>query len=298
MAKAVVHESANILLRFYESIDSNRYDAVWLSRQLIIGYPSFEFMIRKPLIYDIDDAIFLNGKVSYFQFRKTAERACAVIAGNDFLAEEAEKYNSNVTVVPTAVDTCRWAPRRGLSEIALIGADSFRIGWSGTSSSFEFFLPLQRELKRFFTDFPTAKLLIMADRFPNELYDLKEFIEFVKWSPENEVSFIQSLDVGLMPIKDDSWSKGKCAYKMLLYAACGIPVIVTPIGVNRTILAEAELGVGAVQPSEWYEAMEMLFNDNDMRGRFGKNGVRLIKEKYSVATCALKIEKILRHSLK
>jgi len=295
MAKAVMHESANIFFRLYESIDSNRYDAVWLSRQLIIGYPSFESMIRKPLIYDIDDAIFLNGKASYYQFRKVAERARAVIAGNNFLAEKASKYSRNVYVVPTAVDTRRWMPSVNTKEDnTQCGYNAFRVGWSGTSSSFQFFLPLQREIKKFFHDFPSATLIVMSDRFPHELHDLKSHIEFVKWNPDDEVSFVQSLDVGLMPMKDDLWSKGKCAYKMLLYAACGIPVIVTPTGANMSILAEAKVGFGPRRQGEWYEWMRLLFYDRQLGRELGENGVRLVKDRYSIDVCAPKIVEIFR----
>ena len=294
MTKAALHESLNILQRFYQSIDSNKYDAVWLSRQLIIGYPSFESMIRKPLFYDIDDAIYLIGKASYRQFKKAAEMACAVIAGNDFLAEEASKYCKNVFVIPTAVDTHRWKPIDRGKVDSIVREDEFRIGWSGTSSSFKFFIPLQREIKQFLHDCPSAKLIMMSDKFPHELNELKPHIKFVKWNPGDEVSFVQSLDVGLMPIKDDLWSKGKCAYKMLLYAACGIPVIVTPTGVNKRILAETAVGFGPSRVGEWYESLHLLFDDRQMGKWLGENGVRLVNDRYSVDICTPKIVEIFR----
>jgi glycosyltransferase involved in cell wall biosynthesis len=295
IAKAALHEVSNILLRLTQSIDSNRFDAVWLSRQLIIGYPSFEFLIKSPLIYDIDDAIFLNGSASYYQFKKVSEMASAVIAGNEYLAEMAGEFSRNVFIVPTAVDTNRWHPILEKTCIQLPNIDQFRLGWSGTSSSFQYLVPLQSELKNFLLDFPSAKLLIMSDRFPNELSDLVDYIEYVKWSVQSEVKFIQSLDVGLMPIKDDLWSKGKCAYKMLLYSSCGIPVIVSPTGANKKILAEAELGFGARLQGEWYESLRILINDRNICIKFGANGVKLVKDRYSLDVCAPKIVKILKN---
>lgn len=294
LTKAILHESANILHSFFKVVDSYKYDAVWLSRQLIIGYPSFEFFIKKPLIYDIDDAIFLSGKSSYIQFKITSQRACVVIAGNSFLADAVVKHNKNIFIVPTAVDTERWFP----PSLAKINYDTrlneFRIGWSGTSSSFKYFLPLQGVFRHFFHDYPSSKLLIMSDRFPYELKDLGPHFEFLKWNTNDEVSFVQSLDVGLMPMENDLWSQGKCSYKMLLYAACGIPVIVAPVGSNKTILEEADIGFGPIQPSGWYEAMELLFKDRSIGRKFGENGVKLVQDRYSVNVCAPIIEKIIR----
>ena len=281
-----MHESYNITNRFYQSIDSNKYDAVWLSRQLIVGYPSFELLLRKPIVYDIDDAIFLNGKASYYQFRKVAERAAAVVTGNEYLAEVVTKYNKNVYIVPTAVDTDRWLPSIFGNKGNHADSDEFRVGWSGTSSSFRYFNPIQLELKQFFQNFPSARLHIMSDRFPQELDDLKPYIEFVNWTQDNEVGFVQSLDVGLMPISDDLWSKGKCAYKMLLYAACGIPVIATPTGVNEKLLKEAEMGLGPRKGGDWYESLSLLSRDRSMCGRLGLNGAGLVRDRYSVKVCA------------
>jgi glycosyltransferase involved in cell wall biosynthesis len=220
--------------------------------------------------------------------------ACAVIAGNNFLAEEASKYCKNVFVIPTAVDTHRWKPIGREKVDAMAKGDEFRIGWSGSSSSFKFFIPLQREIKQFLYDFPSSRLVMMSDKFPNELNELKPHIEFVNWRPDDEVSFVQSLDVGLMPIKDDLWSKGKCAYKMLLYAACGIPSIATPIGVNKSILAETEVGFGPSLVGEWYESLQLLFDDRQMGKRLGENGVRLVNDRYSVDICTPKIVEIFR----
>lgn len=294
LAKAVVYEFGNIWNRFIETINSNKYDAVWLSRQLIIGYPSFELLIRKPVVYDIDDAIFLCGPAAKLQFKLTASKASIVVAGNDFLAEFAAKYNKDVVIVPTAVDTNRWTPAEGEGFNQDYRSRSFKVGWSGTSSSFSYFTPIQQELEHFFRNFPLARLAIMSDRFPHQFASLEPYIDFVKWSPIDEVSFVQSLDVGLMPIGHEPWSRGKCAYKMLLYAACGIPVVVTPIGMNLKILSEAEVGIGAKQKGEWYEALRLLYLDEHLRKRFGENGVALVDRHYSITKHAPMILEILR----
>jgi len=297
VAKAILHESANVIGRFRDVVDSNGVDVLWLSRQLIIGYPSFELLIKKPLVYDIDDAIFFTGRGAYSQFKISAKKACAVIAGNSFLADEAEKYCQNVHIVPTAVDANYWVPLDCLTRKARTKEDVFRIGWSGTSSSFNCLILIQRVIGRFLRDFPNSRLIVMADRFPSELSELGSDIEFVKWSSRVEVDFVQSLDVGLMPLVDDGWSRGKCAYKMLLYAACGIPMVATPLGANKGILDEADVGFGPRREGEWYEALSALSADAELRKRCGANGVKLVRDCYSVDVWAPRIEGILRQAV-
>jgi glycosyltransferase involved in cell wall biosynthesis len=295
--KAVLHESSNLISRLQDSIESNESDAVWLSRQLVIGYPTFEILLRKPLIYDIDDAIFLSGKLEDYQFRLASQRATTVVAGNEYLAEEASKYNKNVHVIPTSVDTQRWKPLEAVDRHQDYRSGEFTVGWSGTSSSFKYFFPLEREIAKFIINNPSVKLVFMADRFPKELQILKPFVSFIEWSAENEVQFIQSLNVGLMPIANDMWAMGKCAYKCLLYAACGIPVVMTPVGVNKKILSQSDVGIGPNSPSEWYEALQFLFDDQLHGRQLGGNGVHLIEREYSLEVCAPRVMSILRQSL-
>ena len=294
--KALAHESVNVINRLSDTIKCNNADVVWLSRQLIIGYPSFEFLVRKPLVYDIDDAIFLTGKLANLQFKISARKAVAIIAGNEFLADEASKYCNNITVIPTAVDTKRWKPITDRHADAAYNSDEFSIGWSGTSSSFKYFLPIEREIKQFLNDYPTATLSFMSDRFPTELKILGPNIKFVKWSVERELEFIQLLDVGLMPIADDLWSRGKCAYKSLLYAACGIPIVITPTGVNQKLLDQSDVGFGPKNPNEWYEVLRVLFYDRSIGKRLGNNGIRLIERDYSLNACGPKIIEVLKSS--
>ena len=292
--KAILHESANLYYRLIDVINSNESDVVWLSRQLVIGYPTFEYFIKKPIVYDIDDAIYLNGKLSYLQFKISAKQATAVIAGNTFLADEAKKYCSNVNLVPTAVDTQRWFPSKNSSKNQLDSPNEFNIGWSGTSASFKFLLQIESEICEFLNNFSSVKLWIMADRFPSELNKIKSRIIFIKWTPDLEVEFIQSLDVGLMPMNDDLWSRGKCAYKMLLYSACGIPVIVSPIGLNKVILEQSPIGFGPTRKDEWYNSLKILYYDRPMLDKFSENGVKLVNDHYSVNVCSPLIKEILR----
>jgi glycosyltransferase involved in cell wall biosynthesis len=295
--KALLHESRNIISRFHDSIECNKYDLIWLSRQLVIGYPTFELLIKKPLIYDIDDSIFLLSRFANLQFKICTQRAVAVIAGNDYLAEEASKYCKNTYIIPTSVDINRWKPLIKQELDSKFTSDVFKIGWSGTSTSYKYFIPLEKVIKKFLIDFPSAKLIFMADRFPHELKILNPYIQFVDWNEDIEVEFIQSLDVGLMPIAHDKWSEGKCAYKSLLYSACGIPVVITPTGVNKKLLGSADIGFGPVLPDDWYQVLQVLFLDRLLGKRLGGNGIELVKKDYSIDVCAPKIIEILKQSI-
>lgn len=294
LPRALVHEARNIAGRLSDVIAANRYDAVWLSRQLIVGYPSFERCIRKPLVLDMDDAVFLGGALARYQFETSARRAAAVIAGNVYLANEASKHNRNVHIIPTGVDISRWRPLQLGAPGPSDAAGRFCIGWSGTSTSFKYFLQIQDVLVKFMLAHrPAAKLLVMSDRFPHELRELNEHIVYTPWTPEDEVSFVQSLDVGLMPIEDNLWARGKCAYKLLLYAACGVPVVASPYGMNAEVLAQADIGFGPRSPAEWYESLEGLHRDRDLSAAKGERGAELVARRYATKVLCPEIAGIL-----
>jgi len=256
-------EARNVLSTFSGVLESYSYDAVWISRELIIGYPSFEYLLNKPLIYDIDDAIFLS-KVSQTGVKMLIKKSAAVIAGNSYLAAYAKQYSDNVFVVPTAVDTNKFRPH-----ISRPSSDIFAIGWSGTSSSYKYFVPIQSSISAFCRQFPKVRLKFFSDRYPKELCELYPYIDFELWDPNLEASQIQSLDLGIMPLDLSNWSRGKCSYKMLLYASVGIPTICTPVGMNAELISNYNLGLPAISPSDWYEQLEYCYQRRDhLRGMF------------------------------
>ena len=153
MAAAVTAEIANIASTFARSLRSNCFDATWLSRELIIGYPSFEIFLKKPLIYDIDDAVFLS-KSSRLGVDYLIANSIAVFAGNSYLADYCSGFNSNVHLVPTSVEVDRF--RHSLKSKNF---DTFKIGWSGTYSASQFFYPIQNILANFLKGKPDANLI-------------------------------------------------------------------------------------------------------------------------------------------
>ena len=112
------------------------------------------------------------------------------------------------------------------------------------------------------------------------------FIEFLHWSPDIEVQSIQGMDIGIMPIEDSVWERGKCSYKMLLYMACGIPVVVSPIGMNAEVLARGEVGLGPRSESEWVDALSGLLRDSEAREAMGRVGRQVVERHYSLENLA------------
>jgi len=274
--KAIHQEFFNFLDTFSRVVKSNSFDAVWLSRQLIIGYPSFESLIKKPLIYDIDDAVFLTSYLAKKQVEYTSRRAEIIFAGNDYLANYLSKYNSSVHVVPPAVDTELFKPAGGSLGNLDNEKDTITIGWSGTSSSYKYFYSLEDMFIRLLIKYKKINLVFVSDRFPYELIKLSKYINFIKWSAYNDAANIQKFDIGIMPINNDEWCKGKGAYKMLLYASCGIPVVVSPVGENKKILKQHDFGMMPINPDEWYFALEELILNSDTRHKLGVKGRKYV----------------------
>jgi glycosyltransferase involved in cell wall biosynthesis len=281
--KAIHQEFFNFLDTYSRVVKSNSFDAVWLSRQLIIGYPSVEFLIKKPLIYDIDDAVFLTSHLAKKQVEYTSKRAEIIFAGNDYLANYLSKYNSSVYVVPPTVDTELFKPARTSLGYLENERDTITIGWSGTSSSYKYFYSLEDMFIKLLIKYKKINLVFVSDRFPYELRKLSRFIKFIQWDAQSDVTNIQKFDIGIMPIDDDEWCKGKGAYKMLLYASCRVPVVVSPVGENKRILDSADFGMAPKNIDEWYSAIETLVLDSEVRSEFGIKGRKYVMDNRSLS---------------
>jgi len=273
----------------------NKLDMAWISREPIVGIPLWYASLKIPYIYDIDDSIFLN-PLSKKIVEVLSRNSNVVFAGNEYLADYCSKFSSAVYVVPTAVDLSRYHPSKLTSTENLDCEKKFIVGWSGTSSSFKFFLPILPSLLRFFETRVGAVLRICADRFPVEFGELCKYIEFQPWTEHDEVSQINSFDVGIMPMFDDDWSKGKCAYKMLLYMACEIPVCVSPYGVNQKLVSEDSIGLGCRTGQDWIDALDRMFkNRRNIRQEFNR-GREVVAKYYSVEIVGARILGLIRDS--
>lgn len=268
---------------------SARRDVVWLERELIAGRTTLEgFLPSSRTVLDVDDALWRTGSPGFSE--RIASRCAGVIAGNEFLAEHYRRASPRVWVVPTSVDTDRWAPSSsGSTEGA---GDPWTVGWMGTSGNFPYLDSIEEPLARFLETHPGTQLLVVSDRPPAFSRIAPKAWGFEPWSPDTEVAQVRRMDVGLMPLADDDWARGKCSAKMLLSMAVARPVLVSPVGSNAEILARGAVGLGARTPAEWVDGLHRLHQDREFAAASGAAGRRLAVEHYSVAANAPRLARI------
>ncbi len=265
------------------------YDIVFIQREaLFLGTGFFEHRAYRSgarVIFDFDDAIWKadtspgNQKWEWVKrpskFFDNAAHAHVVLAGNAYLAEQARKVNQNVVLVPTTVDTTIHRPMPQLR-----GGPVVCIGWSGSVSTVKHFmslLPVLRRIEQRYGHKVRFRLLGDAN-FRSE----HPVVEALAWTEATEVEVLNSFDIGLMPLPDDEWARGKCGLKALTYLACGVPAIVSPVGVNADIVQSGVSGLHAVSEDDWFKALCTLIDDASLRKQFGEAGRKFIEAHYSV----------------
>lgn len=262
-----------------------RADVTWLERELLPGHLTLERVLGRPLLFDVDDAIWrLPGHEH--AVRSIAARSSCVLAGNDFLADWFSAIAPEVERVWTAVDTERYTPGEP--------SEPFVVGWTGSASTLRYLERLAEPLARFLALAPDARLVVMADMAPT-LPDIPaDRLAFVRWSPEVEAAVLRRFSVGIMPLPDTDWGRGKCAFKMLQYLACGVPAVVSPVGMGRQILDMADVGLSADDADDWVEALMTLRADRDRAAALGRRGRELAEESFSVSVVAAQLAACMR----
>ena len=276
-----------IIARLPGVFASRACDITWLRRELITGKATLERFVGGKRLFDVDDAIWLPYKSSFSE--RIVSHCDGVIAGNRFLAAHYEKLGARVWTVPTSVDTNGWKPPTHKREM-----EEWTVGWIGTWSNSKYLYLAEEPLADFLAEHPEVRLLIVCDRKPAFIKIPANRWHFARWSPDREIGLVQEMDVGIMPLEDTEWSRGKCGFKMLSYMAVGLPVVVSPVGVNQEILARDEVGFAARTAGDWYEALRRLYEDREMATRIGKAGRTVVEEHYSVERNAKLLANIFR----
>lgn len=261
------------------------YDLIWQNRLVLPGHFYFEKKWKKPFVFDMDDAIWLTEGEEKIQ--AVIQHSAAVFAGNDWLAEFAKKFQSNVHIIPTTVDTDRLNPIKKKQR-------PFTLGWIGTKSNFQYLELIKQPVTEFLSSHDDARFMIVSSEKPSIFsFDDKKML-FKQWNFEKENELINEFDVGLMPLTDNEWARGKCSYKMLQYLACGKPAIVSPVGNNNKILSDLGTGFSAVNKESWIKAFERLKSDAALYDACSKEGRKLIEEKYAANIWAERIITIFK----
>ncbi len=265
------------------------YDAFWLSRSLLSFKNSADTHVDK-LIYDVDDAIWTNGEANHC-FEHHCRRALVVLAGNQFIADHASSLTKNIEVVPTSVDMDYHVSLN-------LTKNRFNVGWIGSAAGLSYLVDISDQLIAFFKQRPDAKMVVVTERPPVELGPLLAYTEYVPWTRAGEVHAINQFSIGLMPLRDTVWERGKCSFKMLQYMACGVPAVVSPVGMNVEVLnREKEFGTFALSAdNNWIEVLQNLYQASDShRAEMGTRGRRAAQVYYSTDRIAQELD---RHFLK
>lgn len=275
--------------RIYRLLNSRKFDLAIVHVDLLPFVPSFIelSLLQIPFIYDFDDAFYLkyrSGRYSIFEsfLGDKADRlmaqACAITAGNYELCTYAKHFNNNVTLLPSVVDTEDYYPRDPLSINQL--DKTFTIGWIGSPSTTKYLDLLIWPLRQLALEIPLRFVVIGSLSFP-PIPGVDVVLH--SWSLHNEVSLIQQFDVGVMPLTDSPWARGKCAYKLIQYMSCGIPVVASRVGANIDVVP-SECGILVDSSYEWLESLRRLSLDSNLRVSLGMNASDWVRNNYSLSS--------------
>ena len=278
-----------LYIRWKDVRRADNYDIIFIYREAFMtGSTYFERQFHKSkakLIFDFDDSIWIDnvsrGNKS-LAWLKNAQKTSEIIgycdmvfAGNEYLAEYARQYNNNVVIVPTTIDTDAYVPNHSNHN-----DKKTVIGWTGSHTTIEHFKlsePVLHQIKERYGDRVAFSVLGDADYRNSDLQ-----IEGIAWTPQNEVSVLNTFDIGIMPLPDDKWAQGKCACKGLQYMAVEVPTIMSPVGVNKDVVKDGENGFLAISNDEWVDKLSALIESPALREKLGKNGRKTVIDDYSV----------------
>jgi glycosyltransferase involved in cell wall biosynthesis len=286
------------LRRLGDLMQQGRFDAVMLHCELLPLVPgALEVaLLRVPFVYDFDDAFYLRyrlGRLAPLQallgskFDRVMQRAAHITAGNEVLSAYASRQNTNTHLLPTVVDMSRYEPMPELRN-----GSEFTVGWIGSPTTAEYLTQLVEPLSRIGREGP-VRFVVIGSKAP--AISGVNVVE-LPWSEATEIRQINTFDVGVMPLSDTDWARGKCAFKLIQYMACGVPVIASPVGANNAVV-RSDCGILASAPDEWTTALRTLRDQG--RGRLqamGEAARARVESEYSLARTLPRLADVLHRT--
>lgn len=276
--------------RFIKLLGICKYDLIVIEYELFPYFPAWAEWTLSSLnikyIVDYDDAIFhnydmhTNKWVRLLLGRKidfVMRHSTCVIAGNEYLASRANQAGAPlVKVIPTVIDTEAYS-RAPNSDNTNTG--KVTIGWIGSPSTFKYVSNIKSVLEEI-VSYHDIEIHIIG---VSGGLDFIEGVKYIPWSESTEIASIASLDIGIMPLEDNLWEKGKCSYKLIQYMGCGLPVVASPVGMNRRVVMDGINGFWATTNEDWVTALNSYINNFELRRTHGRNGKNIVKSNYSMA---------------
>ncbi len=265
-----------------------KYDFVFIHREAMpVGPPIIEWIIakifNKKIIYDFDDAIWLpnvsesNQIFSAIKYYSKVQNICSwshkVSCGNQYLSDFASQYSKQVVLNPTTIDI-----KGHHNRIKDHSNEKMIIGWTGTHTTMhhlKIIVPVLEELEKTHS----FEFYVISNEEPT--FKLRS-LHFVLWSKENEIDDLLQFNIGVMPMYDNSWTKGKCGFKLLQYMALGIPALASPVGANSDIIDIGINGFLCDSPEAWKEHLIELLGDQALREHLGRSGIEKVNNNYSL----------------
>lgn len=264
------------------------FDVAFVHAELFPGLPldHLAAVIGKPVVYDLDDALYLQHAQGRFPGKlRRLWRQAHCIAGNEFLAAEMGKHARSCAVIPTTVDTDIWKPAARCNVKPVIG-------WIGSPSTWEYVEPLLPAIWKAMAKHDAVFRVFGA----GERARRHGWIEVRDWSADTEVAAVQGMDIGIMPLPNSDWARGKCGFKLIQYMACGLPTIASSVGMNREIVVDGETGFLASREDEWAAALDALLTNAALRQRMGWAGREVAVDRYSLQSQAPRVIEVFRRA--
>lgn len=289
------------LKRIHYLLKKSEYDVVWLQQEAFPWIPTWleKLFLKqgKIIIVDFDDAFFYryeghSSKIIRFLLGKKIDKimqlADVVVVGNQYLAERALLNNTQkIVIIPTVVDINRYHLKKNYSK------KKFTVGWIGSPHNAKYLNSIKNVIRIMIREHDIRFIAVGS----GILDFVEDNIIIREWSENSEIENILSFDVGIMPLIDSIWERGKCGFKLIQYMACGIPVVASPVGMNSQIVKHGENGFLAKNEGEWIKYLLKLKNAREIREKFGISGRKIVEEEYSLQVIAPKVLRLFRDTL-
>jgi glycosyltransferase involved in cell wall biosynthesis len=283
------------LIRAVRLLRAGKFDLLWIEKELFPNLPAwFEQALRTldiRYIVDYDDAIFHNydlnpslaKRVLANKIDKVMCNAALVVCGNAYLAERALAAGARrIEIIPTVIDLERYVISAPTVKDRLV------VGWVGSPSTVKYLEIAAPALKALMAEFP-FQLRVIGAHFSSPGLN----VDCRRWAEHSEVSEIQDFDIGIMPLNDSLWERGKCGYKLIQYMACGLPVIASPVGANLEIVRHGVNGYLASPMDEWIDAFRILFSNSQNRLAMGMEGRSFVENGYCLQVTTPRLARLV-----